>query len=146
MTHTSNISLRERIRLNLVAAMEKANLNQVELAERLNISKGTVNNWIRGNNSPDVDTVPQICAVLNISISDFYAPTPLEADFSSYQGKKSPFSGEDGPGEQVLRIMNLLPSLSDEQKDFLIALLEIVIARNQQKHSAGQPPAGRKVR
>ena len=49
------VSLRERMRINLVSAMKKAGLTQVSLADRLDISKGTVNNWIRGNNSPDVD-------------------------------------------------------------------------------------------
>lgn len=71
-----DISLRERIRLNLVAAMEKAGVNQVQLAKKLGISKGTVNNWIRGNNSPDVDIVPEICAVLEISIIELF--TSLE--------------------------------------------------------------------
>lgn len=47
------ISLRERIRINLITAMENAGINQVQLADKLNISKGTVNNWTRGNNSPD---------------------------------------------------------------------------------------------
>lgn len=68
MEQNRTISLRERIRLNLVAAMENAGINQVQLAEKLNISKGTVNNWTRGNNSPDVDMVPKICEVLGISI------------------------------------------------------------------------------
>lgn len=83
MGHNRGISLRERIRLNLVAAMESAGLTQVQLADELGISKGTVNNWIRGNNSPDVDMVPRICNALNIPISFLYAPTasePAETD------------------------------------------------------------------
>ena len=68
----SSISMRERIRLNLVAAMESANISQVQLAKQLNIHKGTVNNWVRGNSSPDVDMVPQICGALGISIGDYY--------------------------------------------------------------------------
>ena len=54
MSELHEISLRERIRLNLVSSMEAANINQVQLADKLGISKGTVNNWARGNNSPDV--------------------------------------------------------------------------------------------
>ncbi|MCI8652623.1 MAG: LexA family transcriptional regulator [Angelakisella sp.] len=69
----NQISFRERIRLNLVAAMRAAEISQVQLAEKLGISKGTVNNWTRGNNSPDVDMVPQICEVLGIPIIDFYS-------------------------------------------------------------------------
>lgn len=70
----NKVSLRERIRENLVQAMENAGINQVQLAEKLNISKGTVNNWTRGNNSPDVDMVPKICEVLGISIVSLYSP------------------------------------------------------------------------
>lgn len=78
MEELNEISLRERIRLNLVSYMESADINQVQLAEKLGISKGTVNNWARGNNSPDVDMVPKICKILGISIPDLYAPTKYE--------------------------------------------------------------------
>ena len=73
MGEVHEISMRERIRLNLVSAMDQANISQVQLAEKLGISKGTVNNWARGNNSPDVEMVPKICKVLGISISDLYS-------------------------------------------------------------------------
>lgn len=81
MPSENEISLRERIRLNLIDGMKNAGLNQVQLAERLGISKATVNNWTRGNNSPDVDMVPQICKALGIAILDLYIPRddePLE--------------------------------------------------------------------
>lgn len=78
MDEAHGISLRERIRINLISAMESANINQVQLAEKLGISKGTVNNWARGNNSPDVDMVPKICDVLGISVLDLYSPTKFE--------------------------------------------------------------------
>lgn len=81
------ISLRERIRINLISAMEKAGINQVQLAEKLNISKGTVNNWIKGNNSPDVDMVPKICNALEISIISLYAP--FDDDFNDIPKKQS---------------------------------------------------------
>lgn len=58
MSELHEMSLRERIRLNLVSSMEAANINQVQLADKLGISKGTVNNWARGNNSPDVEFEP----------------------------------------------------------------------------------------
>lgn len=92
MGNTSEISLRERIRLNLLSSMERANINQVQLAEKLGTSKGTVNNWVRGNNSPDVDMVPKICRVLGISILDLYSPTRFEPQ----EGKKNapPYSSE----------------------------------------------------
>lgn len=113
MDTTPEISLRERIRQNLVSAMGKANVNQVQLAERLGISKGTVNNWARGNNSPDVDMVPKICNVLGISILDLYSPAEIE---KIGKEKTSLYSSEamrlakdyddlDRHGQRVLRLL-----------------------------------------
>lgn len=114
MINASEISLRERIRLNLLSSMERANINQVQLAEKLGISKGTVNNWARGNNSPDVDMVPKICKVLGISILDLYSPTKLEPQ----EGKKitplysseamklaKDYDGLDRHGRKVVRLV-----------------------------------------
>lgn len=114
MGDTSEISLRERIRLNLLFSMERANINQVQLAERLGISKGTVNNWARGNNSPDVDMVPKICKVLGISILDLYSPTRFEpqeskktAPLYSSEAMKlaKDYDGLDRHGRKVVRLV-----------------------------------------
>lgn len=126
MGELNEISLRERIRLNLISFMEQAGINQVQLAEKLGISKGTVNNWARGNNSPDVDMVPKICNVLGISILDLYGPTKFE------QQKNTPSTDESAPGAELRQeIIHQFGSLSPEQKDFFLALLRLTAARNQ---------------
>lgn len=73
MRESNEVSLREIIRLNLIYFMKKAEINQVQFAEKLGISKGTVNNWVRGNNSPDLEMVPKICEALQITIPDLYS-------------------------------------------------------------------------
>ena len=117
------VSLRERIRLNLVAAMDNAGLNQVQLADRLGISKGTVNNWIRGNNSPDVDMVPKICSVLGISLSALYAPTSSEPEEVFQDAKKAP---SELP-EEALKIAKDYAALSKHAKGAVKAILEYEI-------------------
>lgn len=104
MAELHEVSLRERIRLNLLSAMECANINQVQLAEKLGISKGTVNNWARGNNSPDVDMVPKICDVLGISILDLYAPTEFEQPDSIPSEKNSPSADKPAPGDDAISL------------------------------------------
>lgn len=108
MEQNRTISLRERIRLNLVAAMENAGINQVQLAEKLKISKGTVNNWTRGNNSPDVDMVPKICEVLGISILTLYSPTEFESPETANEIKNPPAPAEASTGEISLEESNAL--------------------------------------
>ncbi|WP_160637401.1 XRE family transcriptional regulator [Pseudoflavonifractor sp. 60] len=119
MEELTEISLRERIRLNLVFAMERANINQVNLADKLGISKGTVNNWVRGNNSPDVDMVPKICKVLKITIKDFYSDsiaTSYGAQDANSIKNAPPYSEEalklagdydglDGHGKRIIRLV-----------------------------------------
>ena len=137
MGDTSEISLRERIRLNLLSSMERANINQVQLAEKLGISKGTVNNWARGNNSPDVDMVPKICKVLGISILDLYSPTRFEPQ----ESKKNPSTAEAAPGEEELKLMEYLKrgvydmgflpegaDLTDRQAEALLGVCAILHA------------------
>lgn len=130
------ISFRERIRLNLLAAMKSANISQVQLAERLGISKGTVNNWAKGNNSPDVDMVPQICRVLEIPVSSLYTPLPFEPEEICSTEKKSTFPSEDGLRKQEDTVMNLVSRLSPDQQEFLLAWLKTTIELKQRNRSS----------
>ena len=126
MEQEQEISFRERIRLNLLSAMKAANFTQVKLADELGISKGTVNNWIRGNNSPDVDMVPRICRALDISISSLYAPVSIEK--SGVEQKKSSPSAEEGELDaQEKQVMSLVKRLTPDQKNFLLAVLKILL-------------------
>lgn len=113
------ISLRERIRINLVTAMENAGINQVQLADKLNISKGTVNNWTRGNNSPDVDMVPRICEVLGISVLSLYSPT----EFESPEGETTKKSPSD-LSEEAKKIAKDYDRLTDHGKGAVRAIME----------------------
>lgn len=143
MSGSKEISLRERIRINLVSAMENANVNQVQLAEKLGISKGTVNNWARGNNSPDVDMVPRICKVLGISILDLYSPAKPELSETT---KKSPSTAEAAPGDDVAQIFDYLndglvrlglirdgEDITDQQAEILLGICSILRAAFEQQ-------------
>lgn len=136
MRKLSEISLRERIRLNLISAMEKAGVNQVQLADKLGISKGTVNNWARGNNSPDIDMVPRICEVLNISILDFYSPESLFTEEKKPSGALIP-----APEEEINDLFDYLnkalvstgligedQDLTPQQADVLVGVCQIIRA------------------
>ncbi len=41
--------------------------SQVELAERIHVTPATVNKWIKGTRTPDVDSVRDLARVLNVS-------------------------------------------------------------------------------
>lgn len=52
---------------NIKKFREMRRMNQRILAERLNKSRAVISNWERGENSPDADTVEQICRILNVT-------------------------------------------------------------------------------
>ena len=130
------ISFRERIRLNLIDAMKNAGVTQVQLADRLGISKGTVNNWTRGNNSPDVDMVPRICEVLGISITDIYEPRDSEPLSPSPAKRKAPslsdealgiakdYEGLDRHGRNMAKMV-----ITEEQKRMVEAQRQVEISQ-----------------
>lgn len=124
MGETHGISLRERIRINLISAMDRASINQVQLAEKLGISKGTVNNWARGNNSPDVDMVPKICDVLGISVLDLYSPTKFEPQEST---KKEPPTQGGELSKEELALIELFRRVPQEQRRAMLQAIEMTL-------------------
>ena len=49
------------------ALRQAAKLNQVQLAEKLNVSKQSVSNWENNNIMPSIDMLRRICEVLSCS-------------------------------------------------------------------------------
>ena len=64
--------IRENVRKNLGYYLSLKSISQKELAERLGVSQSAVTNWMKGKNSPDIETVAQICKVLEISVIDLF--------------------------------------------------------------------------
>lgn len=56
------------LRLNEV--LKERGLLQKELAEKLGVSKVTVNYWCNNQTTPSLETLGQIAKILNVKISD----------------------------------------------------------------------------
>ena len=46
---------------------KEKNMTQIELAERLNVTDKAVSKWERGISCPDINTIPQLAEILEIS-------------------------------------------------------------------------------
>jgi transcriptional regulator with XRE-family HTH domain len=54
-----------------IASLRKnANLTQMELADKLNISFQAVSNWERGNTMPDISKLPELADIFNVQIDE----------------------------------------------------------------------------
>lgn len=62
--------IRNNLKKNLSYYLDLMNVSQKALSEKLNVSQAAVTNWVKGKNSPDIETVSEICDFLNIKMSD----------------------------------------------------------------------------
>ncbi len=58
-------------------------LTQKEFSDRLNKSRNVISNWERGENSPDPDTIEQICKILNVTPNQLFGWEPCP-DYVEY--------------------------------------------------------------
>lgn len=72
---------------NIRKFRELRKLTQKQFADRLNKSRNVISNWERGENSPDPDTVEQICRILEVTPNQIFGWEPCP-DYERYLQKK----------------------------------------------------------
>lgn len=67
---------REIFAKNLRFFVEKSHLNQTQIADRLNVSKGTMSDYVHGRAFPRPEKLTELCEILGVSqydlTTDFY--------------------------------------------------------------------------
>lgn len=69
--------IRDNLKKNLNYYLDIMNISQKTLSEKLNVSQAAVTNWVKGKNSPDIETVSEICEFLDIKMSDLLGDNKL---------------------------------------------------------------------
>lgn len=75
-------TIKQNIQKNIAKIRKLNGLTQKELASKLGISSTNVSSWEQGKSSPDVDTLIEICKILNTSVVEMYgykAPHPEQS-------------------------------------------------------------------
>lgn len=62
--------IRDNVKRNIRIMLEIRNISQKELAEKMNVTQAAVTNWVKGKNLPDIESVAQICDILDVSVSE----------------------------------------------------------------------------
>lgn len=60
----------EQIRAKIIDAIKQSGLTQSELARRLGIGQQTVSEYLRGRSMPALDTLANLCALLDLDAND----------------------------------------------------------------------------
>ena len=64
----------EALQISLAAARVNARMTQAEVAEKLRISKQTVNNWENGKSSPSFATLNTLAGMYRIPVEYIFLP------------------------------------------------------------------------
>ncbi len=93
----------------LKVARKISNLNQVELAKKLGVSKQSVSNWENDNIQPSIDALIRISKVLNVS-ADYL----LGLDAESY-GKSRTIDVTGLSEDKIFHLQLIVNDLKNEQ-------------------------------
>ena len=97
------------------AARKAKNLTQLDLSKILGVTNTTVSNWEQGINKPDIDTIEQLCGILEVSPRYFFT-------------KKAPPAGAGGLKTEV---MSILEQLTPEEWADVSQYIEFLLAKRK---------------
>lgn len=60
----------EQIRANIINAIKESKLTQTQLAKLLGIGQQTISEYIRGKSMPALDTLANLCKVLDLDANE----------------------------------------------------------------------------
>lgn len=69
--------IRQIIIENIKAVCKLRNIKNVQLADHLGVSQGSISNWFNGTNSIDIDNLYNICLFLGVSLDQIFGIVPL---------------------------------------------------------------------
>ena len=72
--------IRKTVIENLKTLCKLRNIKNVQIAEHLDVSQGSVSNWFKGTNSIDIDNLYKLCRFLGVSLDQIFNIKPLNPD------------------------------------------------------------------
>ena len=84
--------IKKNIQKNIAEYRKQADLTQKDLAERLGVKTTSLASWEQGKSMPDIDTLFQLCSLLNVDILTISGFEPPERYHRYGDGVKSAVS------------------------------------------------------
>lgn len=69
--------VRKIIADNIKTICEMKGIKQIEIADYMGISQGSVSNWMKGINSIDIENLAKLCEFLGVSLNQVYGVDPI---------------------------------------------------------------------
>lgn len=65
----------DKFQISLAAARVNAGLTQLDVAQKMRVSKQTIVNWEKGKAEPKISQVNELCMLYNIHLDNIFLPT-----------------------------------------------------------------------
>lgn len=72
--------IRKIIGENIKKVCELKGIKQIDIAEFMGISQGSVSNWMKGINSIDIENLAKLCGFLGITLNQVYGVDPITSE------------------------------------------------------------------
>ena len=72
--------IRKTIGENIKKACALKGIRQVDIAEHMGVSQGSVSNWIKGTNSIDIENLAELCHFIGVSLDQIFGIAPIEQE------------------------------------------------------------------
>ncbi len=109
----SNLGNKEIFSQNLRYYLEKSDKTQKEIADIVNVSKSTFNEWIKGKKYPRIDKIEMLANYFGILKSDLIED-------------KEKSVGEDGLSENVKRLVEFARAVPEDKADLILRVIQSI--------------------
>lgn len=72
--------IRKIIGENIKKVCELKGIKQIDIADFMGISQGSVSNWMKGINSIDIENLAKLCSFLGITLNQVYGVDPITSE------------------------------------------------------------------
>lgn len=130
---------RERYGDRIRMYRQQKGITQPQLAQMLGLTKNTVSNWEAGRGRPDINLIPQLCELLDITVSQFFGAAGSARELNIEQQRMLRDMSRLSPANRmVLRatLSAMLQAQESEQRSARILDMKRIL-RSDLRASAG---------
>lgn len=81
------MDIKETIRENLKTACRVKKVKNIDIANYMGVSQGSVTNWFKGSNFIDIENLYKLCQYLNITLDQVFGIVPLTSPITSEESE-----------------------------------------------------------
>lgn len=107
--------------------MENNNVKQQELADKLNVKRGSVSNWTTNRRCPDAETIVKIADYFNVTVDYLLKDTEIESkEFEKIKELKEDYS-------EIENLYESYKELDEKNKNLIDSLIKTMLESQKDK-------------